>query len=564
MKPFKFILTLAFLFPALMGVCGEDFATTLQKAKDGDAASQNNVGDAYYNGKGVSKDYKKAFEWFRKAAEQGYEYGCYNVGHAYETGNGVKQDYSQAFKWYLKAAEQGFAKAQYAIGRLYDLGLGVTQDYSQAFKWYLKAANQGHPIAQEQVGLSYDFEYGVPEDNVKAVEWYRKAAEQGSARGQFFLGSMYETGEGIDRDYKQAYYWHKKSAEQGYDAAQHYLGELYEFGRGVTRDYSQAFYWYHKAADQGYDIAQYRLGLLYEKGLGVAKNYTEALRWYEKSAKKGYDKAQEKYDALSAWLADVDNSIPKTNAKNANTFVVIIANEHYDESEHISHVPFAINDGKMFRQYCEQVLGVPENNIREVYDATNGKMKRQINWLAEVAQEFTNPNIIFYYSGHGMPDEKNNTSYILPVDGFLSDVSTCYKLDDLYTTLGAMPAVHITVFIDACFSGSNRGSGSLAKNAKGVACKALPGSPKGNMVVFSAAQGDETAYPYEAKQHGMFTYYLLKKLQETKGDVTLQELGDYITTNVKQQSLTANSKKQTPSVRASDAIGSNWKNWKLK
>jgi len=264
---------------------------------------------------------------------------------------------------------------------------------------------------------------------------------------------------------------------------------------------------------------------------------------------------------LALMSSDVDRDIPKTDVQNANTFVVIIANENYDQ---VSHVPFAINDGKMFRQYCEQVLGVPENNIREVYDATNGKIKRQINWLAEIAQEFTNPNIIFYYSGHGMKDEKNLTSYILPVDGFLSDVSTCFKLEDLYTTLGAMPAALITVFIDACFSGSERGSGMLAKNAKGIANKALPGTPKGNTVVFSAAQGDETAYPYEAKQHGMFTYYLLKKLQETKGDVTLQELGDYITTNVKQQSLTANSKKQTPSVRASDAIGSNWKNWKLK
>ena len=117
--------------------------------------------------------------------------------------------------------------------------------------------------------------------------------------------------------------------------------------------------------------------------------------------------------------------------------------------------------------------------------------------------------------------------------------------------------------MDACFSGSKREQGMLA-SARGVALKAKAGQPKGNMVVFSAAQGDETAYPYTAKQHGMFTYYLLKKLQETKGDVTLQELGNYITTNVKQQSVLENNKMQSPCVMPATDVADNWKNWKLK
>jgi len=97
-----------------------------------------------------------------------------------------------------------------------------------------------------------------------------------------------------------------------------------------------------------------------------------------------------------------------------------------------------------------------------------------------------------------------------------------------------------------------------------VALKAKSGVPQGNMVVFSAAQGDETAYPYCAQQHGMFTYHLLKKLQSTKGDVTLQELGNYITAEVKKRSLEENEKKQTPCVIPSASLGSSWQNWTLK
>ena len=104
----------------------------------------------------------------------------------------------------------------------------------------------------------------------------------------------------------------------------------------------------------------------------------------------------------------------------------------------------------------------------------------------------------------------------------------------------------------------------MLASARGVALKARPGMPQGNMVVFSAAQGDETAYPYTEQQHGMFTYYLLKKLQETRGDVTLLELGDYITAEVKKQSVLENNKLQTPSVTPSAVIGTDWQTWKLK
>ena len=117
--------------------------------------------------------------------------------------------------------------------------------------------------------------------------------------------------------------------------------------------------------------------------------------------------------------------------------------------------------------------------------------------------------------------------------------------------------------MDACFSGAQRGDGMLVE-ARGVASKAKASAPKGNMVVFSAANGDETAYPYKEKGHGMFTYFLLKKLNETKGNVTLGELGDYITTQVKQQSVVVNRKSQTPTVVPSNTMGDDWRNWKLK
>lgn len=54
-----------------------------------------------------------------------------------------RQDYKEAFKWYSKAANQGYAVAQYNLGVMYQYGYGVRQDYQKAIEWYLRAANQG-------------------------------------------------------------------------------------------------------------------------------------------------------------------------------------------------------------------------------------------------------------------------------------------------------------------------------------------------------------------------------------------------------------------------------------
>ena len=257
----------------------------------------------------------------------------------------------------------------------------------------------------------------------------------------------------------------------------------------------------------------------------------------------------------------VDENIPISNKKNTNTFVVIIANENYQS---VADVPFALNDGNIFREYCLKTLGIPEKQIKYIPNATGNQIKAQVGWLKTICDVYEDAQIIFYYAGHGIPDEKGvHSSYLLPVDGISTDITTGYKLDDLYATLGNIPAKNVTVFMDACFSGSKREQGMLA-SARGVAFKARSGMPQGNMVVFSAAQGDETAYPNNDERHGMFTYFLLKKLQDTKGNVTLQELGDYITKNVSQQSILLNGKSQTPCVTPSASLDASWREWKLK
>lgn len=259
---------------------------------------------------------------------------------------------------------------------------------------------------------------------------------------------------------------------------------------------------------------------------------------------------------------DVDANIPKGGSKNENTFALIIGNENY---RRLAAVPYATNDAKIFAEYCEKTLGIPKANIDLIPDATQNDIRHGVSTLTNRLDAFKGEGkAIVYYAGHGIPDEKDKTAYMLPIDGFASDIESGYSLDKLYKTLSAVPSEQILVFLDACFSGAKR-DGEMIASARGVAIKVKETAPEGKLLVFTAATGDETAICDKDLHHGIFTYYLLKCLRDNKGKMSLGELSEYVTDNVKKRSVIINGgKMQTPTVIPSAALNNDWRNVKLK
>lgn len=259
--------------------------------------------------------------------------------------------------------------------------------------------------------------------------------------------------------------------------------------------------------------------------------------------------------------SDVDVDIPQGTGNNKNTFAIIIANEDYQGE---TKVDYAKNDGEVFKNYCHKTFGLPEKNVHFVANATLNNLIGELDWLQQVCDAFGgDANVIFYYAGHGIPDEASGSAYLLPTDGNSRLLRTCFSINELYETLGKLPAKKVTVLMDACFSGAKR-NGEMLASARGVAIKAKADAPKGNMIVLSASQGDETAYKYEEAGHGLFTYFLLKKLKESRGNVTMGELSQYVQEQVKRTSIVENGKSQTPSVQTSDKLRDNWKSLRLE
>ncbi len=278
---------------------------------------------------------------------------------------------------------------------------------------------------------------------------------------------------------------------------------------------------------------------------------------------QGKEEPEEDFE-IASLTSKVDKNIPLNRDKNPFRIALVIGNENYSGGLNAgTDVDYAVNDAKVFSQYAKKVLGVKEENIRVFLNATSGQMLKGIEWAAEYLKRLGNKGeLIFYYAGHGFPEEASMTPYIVPVDVDATNISAAIKLSDVYQKFGNTEAKRITIFMDACFSGKGRNKGLLA--ARKVAIKPKEEMIPGNMVVFSASSGIQSALPYRKEKHGIFTYFLLYKLQQTRGNLTYGELADYLKDEVGTKSLAINDKPQDPEVNVSYRVENIWRKWEIR
>ena len=75
--------------------------------------------------------------------------------------------------------------------------------------------------------------------------------------------------------------------------------------------------------------------------------------------------------------SDVDN-VSKSANIDPSSYAIIIGNEHY-QSDDIYSVKFANRDAQVFQKYCQNLLGVPAENIEMVLDGSIGQMNEALS-----------------------------------------------------------------------------------------------------------------------------------------------------------------------------------------
>lgn len=177
-----------------------------QAAKNGDPLAANYLGDMYFDGNIVERDYTKAAEWYEEAVRNGSPLGHFNLGILYRYGLGVRFDVEKMFHHRKQAYAANVSAAAYYLGLSYSAGKDI--DTVQAEKYFEEAKRNG------------------------TIQYLTALAEKGHAKEQALLGVIYSTGE-LGQDYELALKWLRLSAESGNPIAQNCLGIVYKNGKGV-------------------------------------------------------------------------------------------------------------------------------------------------------------------------------------------------------------------------------------------------------------------------------------------------------------------------------------------
>ncbi|MDE6445032.1 MAG: caspase family protein [Muribaculaceae bacterium] len=418
----------------------------------------------------------------------------------------------------------------------------------------------------------------------EAFNLINHAANTNDLLAQYYLAQCYEHGIGVTPDKTQAFKLYRRAAERGLPAAMKELSRLYSNGIGAYKSIEKATEWQNRYLRKNDNISLPDIVEAYNKGLTCAPASPTSTSSNEKIIAEIPDKKTTTPSPTSLGTrqiansslktipsvsetneqeqkSDVDVDVPITKDINDLTFAFIFANEDYQE---VANVPHALNDGERFAEYCQKTFGIPKTNVHLIKNGTLNNIRREINLMKEIAQAYKGEaSFIIYYAGHGIPDEDSRKAYLLPTDGYPTDLSTCYSLNDLYRTIGDLPVKRNIVFLDACFSGATRDN-DMVMAARGVVLKPKEAKATGNTLIMASAFGNETSYAYDEKNHGMFTYFLLKKIKESKGNITMDSLFEYLKDNVSKMSIVVNRKPQTPTLSISPILGDDWKVWEIK
>ena len=287
----------------------KDYNTAFSKffvlAQHGNATAQFNLGAFYFNGQGVQRDEKQAFDWFAKSAAQGKARALQVIQSSAAKGNEnaknalntiqrrmaspqsqpqgqsqqvssvpgddktlwveanaalAQKDYNTAFSKFFVLAQHGNATAQFNLGAFYLNGQGVQRDEKQAFDWFAKSAAQGKARALQVIQSSAAKGNENAKNALNTIQ-RRMASPQSQPQGQ---SQQVSSVPGDDKTL-----WVEANAAL------------------AQKDYNTAFSKFFVLAQHGNATAQFNLGAFYLNGQGVQRDEKQALDWFAKSAANG-------------------------------------------------------------------------------------------------------------------------------------------------------------------------------------------------------------------------------------------------------------------------------------
>ncbi len=324
-------------------------------AERGSIKEEIELGAAYFAGRGVLQDEKRAAYWYEKAANAGDPGAQMQIGYFYQAGIGVSHDPAQAVRWFERAAAGGMVSGKVNLGVAYLLGDGVRKDISLAQDLFRQAYAQGSGLAASHLGAMYSQGVGVERDPAAAEHWYEAGAKLHDPRAEFQLASLLWQRQKDASEVKRAVKLLHESAEAGLVMAKHQLGIVLVKHPELASSPQEASTLLKEAAEAGEWRSSVALGLLSRDGMaGVPADPRAAYYHYRVAALQGGEQARavvaNDLEALSARLGPEQKAAMDADAG------------AWYESHHLA-LMFVVKDGAKWKDFPAYGLANPEEGM---------------------------------------------------------------------------------------------------------------------------------------------------------------------------------------------------------
>lgn len=202
-------------------------------------------------------------------------------------------------------------------------------------------------------------------------------------------------------------------------------------------------------------------------------------------------------------------------AKTGRYYALVIGNNIYTS---LPKLKTAEEDARQVASLLREFYGF---ETKLLLNATRGQI---ISALSVYRRELTqDSNLLIYYAGHGVNDA--DKAYWLPVDATREDTSNWIIADEITTSIKVIPAKHVLVVSDSCYSGTlTRGLGEMLPRPTERE-QFLKRMALGRSRTLMASGGNEPVADGGGGKHSVFANALLRGLREMdKAQFTAAEM----------------------------------------
>ncbi len=462
----------------------------LPQAQAGDAEAQNYVGEIYEQGLGLEPDYALAAQWYRQAADQGYSPAQINLGYLFEQGLGVERDVATALNWYRQASGLDDGTLEF-VSSAELKGREARQAELAGLREEVEARREREQALQSELASARRTLDDKRRALAEATADLEQLRERIETREQATPNAQSAAG---DRDLQQLR--DELARKESTLAAQR--TELTALQERVQAERQRL----ERAAGQA--VARPTIEVLEPpltltrgqplirvrsirpqvelKGRVRAAAGLEQLRINERSAElneRGLfsvpidlsetgrtpvsivaeDRAGQRSELeLVLSTASVSKPAPETadpleaepvkvgDIAFGRYHALIIANQDY---QNLPDLKTPIRDARAIGSLLEARYGF------EVTILQNGDRYTILSELNELRGRLRpKDNLLIYYAGHGELDEGSDRGYWLPIDANWQNPANWIANTAITDLVTAMPAKHILVVADSCYSGS--------------------------------------------------------------------------------------------------------------